>query len=136
MSTTWINDRGNTVVSRFVGNQDRYTYDLRICPAEDGWRQYDTDQDAWYFGVWVHEGRREIVTYAEGDESRVTCPTADSLRAELAAMAEFYGPPPPAFVVLDADGTRTDVYDPRPTGEGATDDGGEDGSEGSPCPDP
>ena len=27
----------------------------------------DTDQDAWYFGVWVHPITRRVVTYAEGD---------------------------------------------------------------------
>lgn len=133
MAKTRINERGNTVASQFVGDRDRYTYDFQLCSADDGWEQYDTNQDAWYFGVWVHEGRREIVTYAEGDESRVTCPTAEAFRAELARMAEFYGPPPPAMVVFTADGTRTEVYDPRPTGEGATDDP----TEGEPpCPDP
>ena len=114
-----VNEHGNTVVSRFVGPYaDRYRYDFELCKAADGWRQYDTNQDAWYFGVWVHESRREIVTFAEGDESRTTCPTVETFRAELAAMAEFYGAPPPAFVVLDGEaGTRTEVYDARPTGE-------------------
>ena len=118
MTNTRTNERGNTITDRFVGPfRERYAYDLKICPASDGWRQYDTEQDAPYFGVWVHEGRREIVTFAEGDESRVTCPNVESFRAELAAMADFYGPPPPAFIVIGEDGTRTDVYDPRPTGE-------------------
>jgi len=118
MAETRTNGRGNTVADRFVGpNRDRYAYDLEICPASEGWRQYDTDQDAPYFGVWVHETRREIVTFAEGDEARISCATAESFRAELAAMAAFYGPPPPAFVVLDGDGTRTNVYVPRPTGK-------------------
>lgn len=124
MTDTRINEQGNTVATRFVGDGDRYAYDRRICRAVDGWRQYDTDQDAWYFGVWVHEGRREIVTYAEGDESRVVCPTAETFRAELASMAEFYGPPPPAFVAIDpAAGTSTEFYDTRPTGEDAGDGG-------------
>ncbi len=118
MDDTRINEHGNTVVSQFVGPyRERYAYDLKLCPASDGWKQYDTEQDAPYFGVWVHEQRREIVTFAEGDESRVTCPTAASFRAQLASMAEFYGPPPPAFIVIDGDGNRTDVYDTRPTGE-------------------
>ena len=120
MSETRTNARGNHVASCFVGpHRDRYHYDFEACRAEDGWRQYDTDQDAWYFGVWVHPARREIVTFAEGDESRVSCPSPDSFRAELAAMAEFYGPPPPAFIVIDDHGQVTKVYDPRPTGEEA-----------------
>lgn len=115
---TKIDEHGNTVTSRFIGDGDRYAYDFDHCPAKEGWRQYDTENDASYFGVWVHEGRREIVTYAEGDETRVTCPTDDAFRAELARMAEFYGPPPPAAIVIDtASGTITEYYDPRPTGE-------------------
>lgn len=109
-------EHGNAVTRRFVDG-DRYAYDFRHCSAADGWQQYDTDQDAWYFGVWVHVKRREIVTYAEGDETRVTCPNDDALRAELARMAAFYGPPPPAFIVIDTEtNTTTEIYEPRPTG--------------------
>jgi ABC-type transport system substrate-binding protein len=61
---------------------------------EKGWKQYDTSQDAWYFGVWVHPEKRVIITYAEGDITVVRCPTNESYHAELKSMAEFYGPPP------------------------------------------
>ena len=109
----WINERGNTVTDEFVGDSDRYQYDNALLPR--GFAQYDTEQDAWYFGCWVHVGKREIWTYAEGDLSVVRCPTVDSFRAELAHMAAFYGDPPPAFVVLDVDAkTRTEHYDTRP----------------------
>ena len=110
------NERGNLVSYSFVGG-DRYRFDFDVCSAKKGWRQYDTSQDASYFGVWVHLERRQIVTFAEGDVSIVDCKDDAHLTAELDSMADFYGDPPPAFVVIE-DGKRTDVYDPRPTLEG------------------
>jgi hypothetical protein len=97
---------------------DRYRFDFKYCKRENGWRQYDTNQDAWYFGVWVHEGDRVTVTYCEGDLTMTHSPDGDTFRRELASMAEFYGDPPPAAVAIDADGKRTEYYDTRPTGEG------------------
>jgi len=114
MIDTETNERGNTIIRAFHFARERYHYDLDECKAAKGWKQYDTIQDAPYFGVWVHPERREIVTFAEGDETRVICPTAESYRAELADMAAFYGPPPPAFKTIDEDGTLTEYYDERP----------------------
>ena len=106
------NEYGNAVRSMFVDGS-RYPFDERL--LKNGFRQYDTDQDAWYFGVWVHVERREVWTYCEGDVSVVECPTLEGFRAELQHMADFYGPPPPAFTVLDLDAkTVTRVYDTRP----------------------
>lgn len=113
-----INDRGSDVRRRFFCGRERYTYDFGPCGPNSGWRQFDTDQDASYFGIWVHEGKRQILTFAEGDETLVTAPTAEIFRAELAALADFHGAPPPAFIVIGSDGSRTDVFDPRATGEG------------------
>jgi hypothetical protein len=81
----------------------------------DGWRQYDTTNAAWYFGVWVHIGDRKIVTFAEGDLITVDCPTVETFKAELDHMAEFYGDSPPAFTVIDTElGKVTAIYDLRP----------------------
>ena len=111
---TFINALGNTVAYEFVGPfRERYHYDSQLLPL--GYQQYDTDQDASYFGVWVHVEDRKILTFAEGDETIVDCPTAESFAAELTSMAECYGDPPPAFTVLDSDGTVTHVFDERPT---------------------
>lgn len=100
---------------RFIVDGERYRYDFELCRGCDGWKQYDTDQDAWYFGVWVHLGRKMVVTYAEGDEYVTSYPTAEALREELVRMAKFYGDPPPAFTVIDMDAkTITNVYDTRP----------------------
>ena len=84
------------------------------------WKQYDTEQDAHYFGTWVNLATREVLTYAEGDWTLATSADAETFRAELARMAEFYGSPPPAAVGIAADGTVTEYFDPRPTAEDAT----------------
>jgi hypothetical protein len=110
------NERENKVRSAHIGG-DRYQFDFNICAIKDGWSQYDTNQDAWYFGVWVHVEGRITVTFAEGDFTLVECPTKNSFKAELADAAAFYGDPPPAFRCIDDDGSVTHFYDTRPTGE-------------------
>lgn len=95
----------------------RYFYDLEL--LKRGWRQYDTDQDAAYFGVWVHPQKMEIMTYAEDDRSFSRAATQDAFKCELERMEEFYGPTPPAFVAFGADGTVTHYMDARPTAEAA-----------------
>lgn len=123
-----LNARGNQVIRRWktaFDAEDRYRFDFELCKASDGWQQYDTCQDAWYFGVWVHIEKREIWTYAEGDVTIVKCPDDEHLRAELASMAEFYGDPPPAMVACDMIGLQDGklvpeghveaYYSPRPT---------------------
>lgn len=108
-----VNERGNTV-ERSFRPIDRYHFDFKVCTPAKGWKQYDTDQDARYFGAWVHIEKRQILTYTEGDITLVTCPTVESFKAELKAMANFYGPPPPAFIVIDLDGIVTRFFDKRP----------------------
>ncbi len=92
----------------------RYFFDFKACTPKKGWKQYDTSQDAWYFGVWVNLENRKILTYAEGDVTVVICSDDDALRAELKEMAEFYGEPPPAFTAIGHDGSVTKHYDERP----------------------
>jgi len=113
MSEQETNRNGSVVKRAFVHDGDRYKYDFgdRLPDGGCGWIQYDTRQDAWYFGVWVNPETRQIMTYAEGDETLVTAPTEEAFQAELADMAEFYGDPPPAMIVYDLEGTRTEVYD-------------------------
>lgn len=93
------------------GDANRYTYDVALCRADDGWHQYDTKNDAWYFGIWYHPERRITVTFAEGDETVTVYHTEEAWRVALQAMADFYGDPPPAMVSYDANGVRTAYYD-------------------------
>ena len=106
-----FNARGAMVVRWFLDG-DRYRYDAKLHAR--GWQQWDTDQDAWYFGVWVNASTREVFAYVEGDCIQVQSPDAASFAAELADMERVYGPPPPFAVVLDVDtGTRTECYGER-----------------------
>ncbi|KKL92578.1 hypothetical protein LCGC14_1883300 [marine sediment metagenome] len=108
--------RGSTVSRWHYLDTNRYRWDFGPCGPGTGWDQYDTDQDAWYFGIWVHVTTRRVLTYAEGDLTLVECHTADTFRAELAAMPTFHGDPPPAFRVINVDaGTLTRYYAERPT---------------------
>lgn len=114
----YTNSRGCTVTRTALPGYDRYQFDMGHCASEDGWEQYDTDQDAWYFGVWVRLSTRETVTYAEGDITHVSAPTDEAFAAELAVMAEFYGDPPPAFKVITGDGQLVAVTGARPGEDG------------------
>lgn len=60
-------------IDRGSHHSSRYHYDDRLT-ASDGWQQYDTDQDAYYFGIWINPVKRETFTYAEGDTLHVIAP--------------------------------------------------------------
>lgn len=116
-----VNNRGNKVIrGQWISCDDdsnRYHFDSMLS-TKKGWRQYDTDQDAWYFGVWVHMEKRLMFTYAEGDLILVECPTIESFKAELDNAEKFYGSAPPFAVGLDIEnGTVTNFYDKRPSSE-------------------
>ena len=112
-----VNERGNTVLDLGLHQGERYLYDFEICKPDEGWEQYDTDQDAWYFGIWVQTRVRWILTYAEGDLSLVQCATQESFQAELKSMEDFYGDAPAAVIAVATDGSVTEYYCSRPTGE-------------------
>lgn len=109
-----LNERGNRVFRHFRPQRGRYYYDLRL-KSEQGWKQFDTEQDFNGFGVWVNERKRMTLCYCEGDVTLVTCPDLQHFKAELADAERFYGAPPPCAVGIDRDGTVTRYYDDRPT---------------------
>ena len=109
------NERGNDVKRGFDCMTDRYTFDFGTCSSEKGWTQYDTKQDASYFGIWVKMETREILTYCEGDMPLVSCPDDEHLKAELDDAERFYGDPPPMAIGIDKDGGVTKYYDTRPS---------------------
>lgn len=84
------NERGNTV-HRLSCDSQRYLVDFAEDFTAEHWQQYDTDQDAWYFGVWVNPHSLRILTYCEGDWSLVSCLDNELYNAEIASMNEFYG---------------------------------------------
>lgn len=81
-------------VHAFIGTSDRLTWDglLVFSGAEEAdWCQYDTDQDAWYFGVWCNGRTREVLTYAEGDLTLQRYRDAAAYNAGIQEMNDFYG---------------------------------------------
>lgn len=90
---------------------DRYTFDHALPPR--GWQQWDTKDDASYFGIWVHPTKLKIFTFAEGDTTLQEFTTSDAYETELQRMSEHYGPPPPAFTTITEQQT-TRHHAPRP----------------------
>ena len=102
------NERGNTIHETWVGSCDRYRVDCAPDFTSEGWEQFDTDQDAHYFGVWLNRSKLLTLTYAEGDWTLVVCSDAAHYNAEVADAIRFYGE---GFVAkaIDAEGVVT-VY--------------------------
>lgn len=109
--TEETNEHGDTVWTMFVPDADRYLFDFKHCTARDGWRQFDTDQDAWYFGMWIHDKRRHVVMFAEGDLVVTECVDHDHFIAHLERLHACHGDPPPAAVAIGEDGQVTEFYD-------------------------
>ncbi len=97
------NERGNLVTSAFTEGLNRYYFDDRVKRQGAGRQQWDTSQDASYFGVWVHRDLRQILTFAEGDITVVECQDDERL----------YGEAPPAAKAIEADGSITNYYSTR-----------------------
>jgi len=81
---------------------NRYGYDENLGL---GWEQYDTDQDAWYFGVWINTAERKVFTYAEGDRILEIADSQDAFIELLQSMDTFYGKAPPVAIGIDDSGT-------------------------------
>lgn len=79
------NSRGN-LVHRYSLSSSRYHVD---CDLGD-WLQFDTDQDAEYFGFWVNPEALMTLTYCEGDWVLVVCPTKEGYNAEIADACRVY----------------------------------------------
>lgn len=96
------NARGNTIHRLFM-HDERYLVDFADDFKPEGWEQFDTDQDASYFGVWVNRRLMLTLAYAEGDWSLVVCGSVESYNAEIQSCIDFYGDGLIARVI-DADG--------------------------------
>ncbi|MGN4982266.1 hypothetical protein ACTFBY_12840 [Aeromonas dhakensis] len=81
-------DRGNHQAGR-------YYYDRTLLPQ--GWQKYDTEEDAWYFGIWINTEKLETFTYAEGDTHHVIAPNVEAFRAQLARLYQYHQQAP-AFI--------------------------------------
>ncbi|BBQ29450.1 MULTISPECIES: hypothetical protein [Aeromonas] len=85
-------------IDRGSHQADRYYYDRTL--LAQGWQQYDTEEDAWYFGIWIHTEKLETFTYAEGDTNHVIAPNVEAFRTELARLYQFH-PQAPAFICIN-----------------------------------
>lgn len=120
------NERGNEIYRDADADQKlgvrrgdcRYYYDFEALSTDD-WRQWDTRNDASYWGMWVNLKARMTFTYCEGDRTLVVCEDDAHLKAELDDAVRFYGEAPPAWIAFSQDETgawtRTEYYDTRPT---------------------
>lgn len=78
-------------VYHFFKPTQRYIYDFDEEMKEDGWIQYDTDQDAHYFGVWVNKKKMMILSYTEGDHYLNICHDVESFNKQIKEINKFYG---------------------------------------------
>lgn len=70
---------------------DRYIVDYSEDFKELGWEQFDTDQDAPYFGQWVNPKTLQTLCYAEGDWTLIQCDTITAYNEEIQKCIDFYG---------------------------------------------
>jgi hypothetical protein len=84
------NSRGNTVIRRHR-DAERYLFDFDDDFRAADWLSFDTDQDAWYFGVWVNPTQFKTLSYAEGDVTLVLCTDVAHYNAEIEEACRFYG---------------------------------------------
>ena len=115
-----VEERENsTIHTGFTFNGSRYIFDWKLCDPTRGWKQYDTYQDAPYFGTWVNLNELATCCYCEGDIIVKIMKTQQAMKEELDRMAECYGDPPAWCTTINTDtGTVTKYYDTRPTVEG------------------
>ena len=74
MRNVYPNERGNTVVHRHR-DADRYLFDFDDGFRTAGWLQFDTDQDASYYGVWVNPKLFRTLNYCEATCTSWSAPT-------------------------------------------------------------
>ena len=109
--TTWLLSQPQDIIRGRVlhrGFQSTERYIVDFAPDfKDGWQQFDTKQDAPYFGVWVHPGKLITLTYAEGDWTLVVCSDKEDYNSEIQSMIDFYEE---GFVAITYDETGKTVY--------------------------
>lgn len=94
-----------TKLYRFFYSSSRYMVDF----AKDfsGWKQFDTSQDAPYFGVWVHPTRFLVLTYCEGDWCLAVCESPSQYNIEISDCIRFYDEGFMAKTIDDTGATTT-----------------------------
>lgn len=70
---------------------NRYVIDFADSFFSEGWQQYDTDQDAEYFGCWINKLTLSVLSYTEGDWFFRQFDSRDEFNAEIEQWNQFYG---------------------------------------------
>ena len=92
--TMWNRDErtstaGNRLQSFFC-DDERYSFDfLPGIFKQSGWYQFDTQQDAPYYGTWVNPRLQAVILYCEGDINVIDCETPEAYRAEIKSMEDW-----------------------------------------------
>lgn len=98
-----LNERTITQESAFSSysskDADRYVFDFYFASSES-WQQYDTTEDAWYFGIWVNFQTMQILKYLEGDIHLSTFSCHKFFKKDIEKLNSFYGDPPPTFSMV------------------------------------
>jgi len=99
---------GNTL-HRLFWPTERYVVDFAEDYNDSGFPQFDTQQDAWYFGVWVHPKRYMVLTYCEGDWCLAVCEGPAQYNIEIQNCINFYDE---GFVgkTIDTETGETTIY--------------------------
>lgn len=74
----------------FCPTASRYVYDSKYCVSK-GWAQFDTKEDAPYYGQWVNPFELKFASYCEGDLSVTTCDAQDEFVAYIQSIADWHG---------------------------------------------
>ena len=65
-------------------------FDSKECKSSNGWAQFDTEEDASYFGQWINPFELKIVCYAEGDVSVRSCETEQEFIEDVSQRIEWH----------------------------------------------
>lgn len=84
-----VSTAGNRLEEYFKCNGERYAMDFQECHMRGDWYQFDTDQDASYYGHWCNPVLGLVLSYIEGDIYLIHCKTNAAYRAELDAMESW-----------------------------------------------
>jgi hypothetical protein len=69
--------------------RERYYYDFNQCTPSKGWAQFDSQQDASYYGTWVNPSTCQILRFAEGDETLETYDDQEEFIQGLSAFCKW-----------------------------------------------
>ena len=70
---------------------DRYEFDFKVCTPAKGFAQFDTTQDASYYGIWCNPHLFKMISYCEGDVTEQTCETAEEFVQMVREAVAWHG---------------------------------------------